>query len=40
MSERQYHDIDGNPVSLLTLVREEPEWAVSCGCWYKEKPHE
>ena len=28
MSE-QYYDIDGNPVSLITLVKKEPEWAAN-----------
>ena len=25
----QHYDIDGNPVSLLKLIRAEPEWAQS-----------
>lgn len=29
MSERLYEDIDGNKISLLQMVRKEPEWAVS-----------
>ena len=27
--ERQYYDVDGNPVTLLQLVCREPEWAAS-----------
>jgi len=26
---RQYHDADGNPITLYRLVRAEPDWAAS-----------
>ena len=26
---RQYHDVEGNPVTLNWLVRHEPDWAVN-----------
>jgi hypothetical protein len=29
MSERKYHNIDGNPVSLYQLVQTEPNWAAN-----------
>lgn len=28
-SGRQFKGIDGNPVTLLQLIRDEPEWALS-----------
>ena len=29
MDDRQYKDIDGNPIHLNTLCRREPEWAAN-----------
>jgi hypothetical protein len=29
MSDKKYHDAEGNPTTLWRLVRDEPEWAVS-----------
>ena len=26
---RQYYDMDGSPISLLSLVKKEPEWAAN-----------
>lgn len=29
MADENYHDQDGNPITLEALVRSEPEWAVN-----------
>ena len=29
MSDKKYHDAEGNPTTLWRLVRDEPEWAAS-----------
>jgi len=37
---KQYHDMDGNKISLLHLVEQEPRWAVSRITELEKRPIE